>query len=80
VAPPIDRDLYETLPYGDPVGAIGNACGLPAIALPCGLDPQGLPIGFQVVGAPFEEAMLLKLGEHYQRRTDYHRLHPRFDS
>jgi aspartyl-tRNA(Asn)/glutamyl-tRNA(Gln) amidotransferase subunit A len=79
VAPPIDRDLYETLPYGDPVGAIGNACGLPAIALPCGLDPQGLPIGFQVVGAPFDEATLLRLGERYQRRTNYHRLHPRFE-
>ncbi len=79
VAPPVDRDLYETLPYGDPVGAIGNACGLPAIALPCGLDPKGMPIGFQVVAAPFEEATLLKLGERYQRRTDYHRLHPRFD-
>lgn len=79
VAPPIDRDLYETLPYGDPVGAVGNACGLPAIALPCGLDPGGMPIGFQVVGAPWSEATLLRLGERYQRRTDYHTLHPRFD-
>jgi len=77
VAPPIDRDLYETLPYGDPVGAVGNACGLPAIALPCGLDPTGMPIGFQIVGAPWAEATLLALGERYQRRTDYHRLHPR---
>jgi len=79
VAPPIDRDLYETLPYGDPVGAIGNACGLPAIALPCGLDPTGMPIGFQIMGAPWDEATLLNVGEHYQRRTDYHRLHPRFE-
>jgi len=76
VAPPVDKDLYETLPYGDPVGGIGNACGLPAIALPCGLDRQGLPIGFQVMGAPFEEATLLRLGEQYQRRTNYHTIRP----
>ena len=24
-------------------------------------------------------ATLLTLGEHYQRRTDYHRLHPHFE-
>ena len=29
VAPSVDRDLYETLPYPDPVGAQGAACGLP---------------------------------------------------
>jgi aspartyl-tRNA(Asn)/glutamyl-tRNA(Gln) amidotransferase subunit A len=79
-APPIDRDLYETLPYGDPVGAVGNACGLPSIALPCGLDKRGLPIGFQIMGAPFDEATLLRLGESYQKRTEYHRLRPREDA
>jgi aspartyl-tRNA(Asn)/glutamyl-tRNA(Gln) amidotransferase subunit A len=79
VAPPVDRDLYETLSYGDPVGGMGNACGLPAIALPCGLDPTGLPIGFQIVGAPFDEATLLNVGEQYQKQTDFHRLHPRFE-
>ena len=76
VAPPLDRDLYETLPYADPVGAIGNACGLPAIALPCGFGARHLPAGFQIVGAPWDEALLLDLGELYQRRTTHHREHP----
>jgi Asp-tRNA(Asn)/Glu-tRNA(Gln) amidotransferase A subunit family amidase len=76
VAPPIDRDLYETLPYPDPVGAIGNACGLPAIALPCGFGAHRMPAGFQVVGAPWEEALLLDLGELYQKRTGFHRARP----
>jgi aspartyl-tRNA(Asn)/glutamyl-tRNA(Gln) amidotransferase subunit A len=80
VAPPIDRDLYETLPYGDPVGAIGNSCGFPSIALPCGLDTRGLPVGFQIMGKPFEESTLLRLGEAYQKRTDFHRLRPRADA
>jgi aspartyl-tRNA(Asn)/glutamyl-tRNA(Gln) amidotransferase subunit A len=72
VAPPIDRDFYETLPYPDPVGAIGNACGLPAIALPCGFGAHRMPVGFQIMGAPWDEALLLDLGELYQKRTRFH--------
>ena len=79
VAPPIDRDLYETLPYADPVGAVGNACGLPAIALPCGFGRDHMPIGFQIVAAPYNEALLLDLGELYQGRTQFHRERPRID-
>jgi aspartyl-tRNA(Asn)/glutamyl-tRNA(Gln) amidotransferase subunit A len=76
VAPPVDRDLYETLPYADPVGAIGNACGLPAIALPCGFGEGHMPVGFQILAAPWNEALLLDLGERYQSRTAFHRERP----
>jgi aspartyl-tRNA(Asn)/glutamyl-tRNA(Gln) amidotransferase subunit A len=76
VAPPIDRDLYQTLPYADPAGAIGNACGLPAIALPCGFGAHHLPAGFQIMAAPWDEALLLDLGELYQKRTAFHRERP----
>ncbi len=76
VAPPIDRDLYETLPYSDPVGAVGNACGLPAIALPCGFGRNRMPAGFQIVGAPWEEGRLLDIGELYQENTRFHRERP----
>ena len=76
VAPPVDRDLYETLPYPDPVGAMGNACGLPAVALPCGFGAGRMPVGFQIVGAPFEEGLLLDLGEVFQAQTDFHRARP----
>jgi aspartyl-tRNA(Asn)/glutamyl-tRNA(Gln) amidotransferase subunit A len=69
-APPVDRDLNDTLSgYSDPVGAVGNACGLPAIALPSGLGKDRLPLGFQIVAAPFEEATLLDLGEEFVRRA-----------
>lgn len=77
VAPSIDLDLYQTLPYPDPVGAIGNACGLPAIALPCGFGRENLPAGFQIVAAPWDEGLLCDLGEAYQRHTDFHRRRPR---
>jgi aspartyl-tRNA(Asn)/glutamyl-tRNA(Gln) amidotransferase subunit A len=75
-APPIEKDLYETLPYADPVGAVGNACGLPAIALPCGFGKGHLPAGFQIMAAPWDEGLLCDLGEAYQRATTFHRERP----
>lgn len=72
VAPLIREDLVQSLPYGDPAGAIGNACGLPAIALPCGFGRDHMPAGFQILGAPWDEGLLLDLGELYQRRTRWH--------
>ncbi len=76
VAPPIAKDFYETLPYPDPVGAFGNGCGLPAIALPCGFGRERMPAGFQIMGSAWDEGLLLDLGEAYQRRTDFHRNAP----
>jgi aspartyl-tRNA(Asn)/glutamyl-tRNA(Gln) amidotransferase subunit A len=39
-----------------------NALGFPALSMPCGLSSNGLPIGLQIVGPPFEEALLLRVG------------------
>jgi aspartyl-tRNA(Asn)/glutamyl-tRNA(Gln) amidotransferase subunit A len=79
VAPPVECDLYETLPYPDPVGAVGNACGLPAIALPSGFGKHQLPAGFQIMGSPWDEALLCDLGEAYQGATAFHRQRPALD-
>jgi aspartyl-tRNA(Asn)/glutamyl-tRNA(Gln) amidotransferase subunit A len=76
VAPPITDDFTKTLPYPDPVGAVGNACGLPALALPCGFGKGRMPAGFQIMGSAFEEGLLLDLGETFQTRTNYHRERP----
>jgi aspartyl-tRNA(Asn)/glutamyl-tRNA(Gln) amidotransferase subunit A len=40
-----------------------NALGFPALVMPCGETPEGMPIGLQMVGRPFEENLLFKLGE-----------------
>jgi Asp-tRNA(Asn)/Glu-tRNA(Gln) amidotransferase A subunit family amidase len=76
VAPPVDRDLYETLPYADPVGAVGNACGLPALAMPSGFGRDRLPVSFQIMGPPWSEGLLLDLGEAYQSKTKHHLARP----
>jgi aspartyl-tRNA(Asn)/glutamyl-tRNA(Gln) amidotransferase subunit A len=77
VAPRVSDDLSKALgAYTDPVGAVGNSCGLPSIALPCGFGKGHMPIGFQVMGPPWEESTLLAIGELYQKRTSFHLAHP----
>ncbi len=77
VAPGVTEDLNAALPYGDPVGAIGNSCGLPSVALPIGFGKAHMPCGMQVMGAPYDEPLLLDVAEMYQSRTRYHRERPR---
>lgn len=49
-----------------------NYLGLPSLSLPCGFAGNGLPAAFQLVGRPFGEAVLLRAGDAFQRRTDHH--------
>jgi aspartyl-tRNA(Asn)/glutamyl-tRNA(Gln) amidotransferase subunit A len=50
--------------------------GLPALALPAGKTGNGLPCGVQLVGRPFGEATLFRVGHQYQQRTDWHEQYP----
>ncbi len=53
-----------------------NYLGLPALALPAGFTSNGLPNGVQLVGRPFTEGALLRLGHQFQRQTVWHHRHP----
>ncbi len=48
-----------------------NYLGLPSLALPCGFARR-MPVGMQLVGRPFAEALILRLGHAFQRMTDWH--------
>src|SRR5712692_4968538 len=50
-----------------------NLAGLPACSFPGGFTSYNLPIGLQVVGKPFEESTVLRIGHAYQQLTDWHR-------
>ena len=76
VAPPVEGDLNQSLAYNDPAGAIGNGCGLPAIALPIESGKEGMPLSMQFMSGPFEEARLIELGELWQSRTKFHARRP----
>ena len=39
-----------------------NLAGLPGMAVPAGLNAAGLPLGLQILGRPFDEATLYRIG------------------
>jgi aspartyl-tRNA(Asn)/glutamyl-tRNA(Gln) amidotransferase subunit A len=55
--------------------ASANLAGIPGISVPCGFA-GGLPAGLQILGRPLDEAMLLRIADAYERRTDWHRQWP----
>ena len=78
-ATPLTLDLSTGLAYADPLGAIGNLCGLPALSVPCGFTDKKLPVGLQFVARAGDDAAVLQAGRAYQQFTDWHRKHPRLD-
>jgi aspartyl-tRNA(Asn)/glutamyl-tRNA(Gln) amidotransferase subunit A len=44
-----------------------NLAGNPVLSLPCGFSDRRLPVGMQLVGPPFGEATLLRVGHAYQK-------------
>ncbi|HKS74403.1 MAG TPA: amidase family protein, partial [Terriglobales bacterium] len=88
VAPKVSEPLIHPA-SGDPAieaprglhGLIpaGNLAGLPAISLPCGFA-QNLPIAISLCTRPFNENMLLRLGNEFQARTDWHKRRPPVDA
>jgi aspartyl-tRNA(Asn)/glutamyl-tRNA(Gln) amidotransferase subunit A len=53
-----------------------NVTGQPVLALPNGFGRGGLPLGMQIVGRPFGEATILRVGHAYERATEWHTRRP----
>jgi aspartyl-tRNA(Asn)/glutamyl-tRNA(Gln) amidotransferase subunit A len=66
----VDDPLQMYLADVFTVGA--SLAGLPALSVPCGFTRERLPVGLHLVGRAFDEAMLLRLGDAYQRDTSWH--------
>ena len=59
-------DAVATAPVLTRLTAPFNFTGLPALSVPCGLTPEGLPVGLQIVGAPWAERRVLRVGRAYE--------------
>jgi aspartyl-tRNA(Asn)/glutamyl-tRNA(Gln) amidotransferase subunit A len=55
-----------------------NLTGLPALSLPCGFV-EGLPVGLQIIGKPFDEGTVLRIGYAYEQLAPWQEAfrHPR---
>jgi aspartyl-tRNA(Asn)/glutamyl-tRNA(Gln) amidotransferase subunit A len=68
----VDEASFALATFTRAVNYFG-ACGL---SLPAGFSAGGLPIGVQLVGAPFADATLLRIGRAFQANSDWHRRRP----
>src|SRR5262247_2731673 len=53
-----------------------NVTGQPVVALPNGFGRNGLPLGMQILGRPFGEETILRVGHAYERATEWHTHRP----
>jgi len=50
------------------------------LAVACGFSADGRPLALQIVGRPFDEATVLRVGHAYQQATAWHLERPRLET
>jgi aspartyl-tRNA(Asn)/glutamyl-tRNA(Gln) amidotransferase subunit A len=76
-ATPLTLNLETGLAFPDPLGAIGNLCGLPALSVPCGFTDKNLPVGLQFLAKAGDDLGVIQAARLFQQHTDWHKRHPR---
>ena len=70
-APPVEGLSTETFSKYPSFTSFWNGMGLPALCIPMGFTNDGLPLSMQIVGKPFDEATILRVGDAFQQVTDW---------
>jgi aspartyl-tRNA(Asn)/glutamyl-tRNA(Gln) amidotransferase subunit A len=73
----LDANLETDLVFPDPLGGVGNLCGLPALSIPCGFTDQNLPVGLQFVAKAGNDLAVIRAARTFQQHTEWHRKHPK---
>jgi aspartyl-tRNA(Asn)/glutamyl-tRNA(Gln) amidotransferase subunit A len=73
----LDTNLETGLSFPDPLGGIGNLCGLPALSVPCGFTEDKLPVGMQFVAKAGNDAAVIRTARVFQTHTEWHKRHPK---
>jgi aspartyl-tRNA(Asn)/glutamyl-tRNA(Gln) amidotransferase subunit A len=71
-APTFQEEAESRSPIRGQFNRVFNATGQPSLSIPCGFDHHGLPIGLLLSGRAFEEPTVLRLGDAYERATEWH--------
>ncbi|MGW5644152.1 amidase [Saccharopolyspora sp. NPDC003752] len=58
------------------LSAPANVTGVPSLSVPVGRDQAGMPIGMQLLGKPFAEDLLLRVGYAYEQTEPARELAP----
>jgi aspartyl-tRNA(Asn)/glutamyl-tRNA(Gln) amidotransferase subunit A len=53
-----------------------NVTGHPSAVICTGFGPTGLPMSMQILGKHFDEATVLRVGQAYERATEWHKRRP----
>jgi aspartyl-tRNA(Asn)/glutamyl-tRNA(Gln) amidotransferase subunit A len=69
--PTIEQARQDSQALSPANTTFANYYGLPAISIPSGFDRNGLPTGLQIVGRPWDEPSVLRLGHRYERATSW---------
>jgi aspartyl-tRNA(Asn)/glutamyl-tRNA(Gln) amidotransferase subunit A len=75
-ATPLETNLETDLSFADPLGGIGNLCGLPAISVPCGFTSKKLPVGIQFLARVRNDRAVVAAAKLFQQHTDWHTKRP----
>jgi len=75
-ATPLEMNLEKDLSFPDPLGALGNMCGLPAVSVPCGLNEKALPVGLLFVAKAGNDLAAVQAARTFQQYTNWHKAHP----
>jgi aspartyl-tRNA(Asn)/glutamyl-tRNA(Gln) amidotransferase subunit A len=75
-ATPLETNLETDLNFPDPLGGIGNLCGLPVISVPCGFSEAKLPVGLQFAGRVRNDRAVIAAAHLFQQLTDWHTRRP----
>lgn len=75
-APPIDDAEACAKVYPRQARQPFNVTGQPAMAMPAGFSNGGLPLSIQLVGHPWQEAKLYRVGYAYEQATQWGKRHP----
>ena len=72
----METNLETDLAFSDPLGGIGNFCGLPAISVPSGFTSRNLPAGIQFIGRVLDDDKVLAAANLFQSKTEWHKRRP----
>jgi len=72
----LETNLETGLSFADPLGGLGNLCGLPAISVPCGFTPETLPVGIQFMARARNDRDVVAAANLFQQHSDWHTKRP----